>query len=143
MKDSAAMAASDPTVVRQAIEAANARFLDAMKSGDTVAMTANYADDAVVMPPGAPAARGRSELMHGFGEMVASGSITDMKATTNDVMVAGDLAVETGSYEFTMVPKKGKPVTDKGKYLTVWKRQPDGNWKIVRDIDNSDMPPKT
>lgn len=29
---------------------------------------------------------------------------------------------------------------DTGKYLTVWKKQPDGNWKIVRDIFNSDKP---
>ncbi len=81
-----------------------------------------------------------SEVMHGFVEMMAAGTITDMKATTNDLMVAGDLAVETGSYQLTMVPKKGKPTPEKGKYLTVWKRQPDGTWKIVRDIDNTDTP---
>ena len=29
-----------------------------------------------------------------------------------------------------------------GKYLTVWKHQPDGSWKIIRDINNSDQPSK-
>jgi len=31
-------------------------------------------------------------------------------------------------------------VTDKGNYLTVWKKQSDGNWKVVTDMDNSELP---
>jgi len=30
---------------------------------------------------------------------------------------------------------------DKGKYLTVWQRQGDGSWKVVRDINNADTQP--
>ena len=37
-------------------------------------------------------------------------------------------------------PKTKKPVTDKGKYVTVYKKQADGSWKAVADILNSDMP---
>ena len=37
-------------------------------------------------------------------------------------------------------PKAKKPVTDKGKYVTVYKKQADGSWKAVADIMNSDMP---
>jgi ketosteroid isomerase-like protein len=35
---------------------------------------------------------------------------------------------------------KGKPVNDKGKYVTVYGKQPDGKWKVVVDIFNSDLP---
>jgi len=38
----------------------------------------------------------------------------------------------------TVTPKGGKLTHDKGKYLTVWKKQADGSWKIYRDINNSD-----
>ena len=34
---------------------------------------------------------------------------------------------------------KGNAVSDKGKYLTVYKKQPDGNWKVIADIGNSDL----
>jgi ketosteroid isomerase-like protein len=37
-------------------------------------------------------------------------------------------------------PKDKKPITDHGKYLTVFKKQPDGSWKMVADMINSDLP---
>jgi len=45
-------------------------------------------------------------------------------------------------------PKNPKSITtDKGKYLTVFRKQPDGSWKAVADMINSDLPlaqaPKT
>jgi ketosteroid isomerase-like protein len=35
----------------------------------------------------------------------------------------------------------GKPVSDTGKYVTVWKTDGEGKWRVVRDIFNSDLPP--
>jgi len=34
-----------------------------------------------------------------------------------------------------------QPVVDNGKYLTVWKKQADGSWKVLFDMFNTDMPP--
>jgi ketosteroid isomerase-like protein len=45
-----------------------------------------------------------------------------------------------GTYQGTMNDAKGKPITDRGKYVTVWKKQADGNWKVVVDIFNSNLP---
>jgi ketosteroid isomerase-like protein len=45
-----------------------------------------------------------------------------------------------GTYQQTLNDAKGKPVTDRGKYLTVWKKQPDGKWKAVADMGISDLP---
>jgi uncharacterized protein (TIGR02246 family) len=134
--------ATDAGAVRRAIDEANARFVAAMKRGDTTAMAANYSDDAVIMMPNEAAWHGRDAVRKGFGRFLSQMPVKDMKANTEDVMVSGDLAVETGSYEMTAQPKGGKEVTDKGKYITVWKRQPDGSWRIVRDINNSDLSPK-
>jgi len=137
----AAEAANDPAVVRQSIEAANAKFTDAMSKGDTATMFANYADDATMMMAGAPAWNGRAAIATGLSGMMSQYAVTNPKFTTWDVMVSGDVAVETGAYEMTMQEKGKKAINDKGKYLTVWKRQADGSWKIVRDIANTDLPP--
>lgn len=135
---------NDPGAVQQQIEEANARFKDAIVKGDTATMLANYTDDAVVMNPGEPIARGREGLARVFSGMLTQFTLKDATVHTEDVMVSGDLAVETGTFEWTLVPKtaQGKEMTTKGKYLTVWKQQADGSWKIVRDINNADEPPK-
>ena len=128
--------------VKAAIEAANGRFLDAFKRGDKTGLIANYADDAIVMMPNEEAWRGRDGVDKGFSGFLSQMSFKDGATTTADVMVAGDLAVETGTFAWTLQPKSGPEVKDKGKYLTVWKRQADGGWKIVRDINNTDLPAK-
>jgi len=141
--DSAATAAPpvvDVAAIRQAIEQANAKFIDAMIRGDSAGMVANYADDAVVMDPGAPASRGRGEIGARFAKKLQSAKVSDEKATTASVDVAGDYAIEAGTFDVTATPKGGKPTHSTGKYLTVWKKQADGSWKIYRDINNSDGP---
>ena len=67
---------------------------------------------------------------------------TAFKVQTQDLIVSGEYAIETGTYDISsQVPKATKPMRDVGKYLVVWRKQPDGTYKIIRDIANSDLPP--
>jgi uncharacterized protein (TIGR02246 family) len=136
-----APAAEDPAMVRSTIDAANAKAVAGMMANDATAASVNYADDAVMMMNGMPAMRGKPAIEAGMKGMMESMSITAAKFTTDEVMVAGDMAIETGTYTMTMQPKGGKAMDDKGKYMTIWKKQADGSWKIVRDINNTDMAP--
>jgi uncharacterized protein (TIGR02246 family) len=139
---SSGSASPDTAKVKAAIEAANAKLVEAFKKGDKTGLMANYAADAVVMMPNEEAWRGREGMDKGFSGFLGQFTFKEGAATTTDVMVAGDLAIETGTYAWTMQPKAGgAEIKDKGKYLTVWKRQSDGTWKIVRDINNTDLPP--
>ena len=70
--------------------------------------------------------------------MLAMAAITDFTVNTSDVMLAGDLAIETGTAAMTTKMKDGPEEKNQLKYLTVWKRQADGGWKIIRDIDSPD-----
>jgi ketosteroid isomerase-like protein len=36
--------------------------------------------------------------------------------------------------------RTGTPVTERGKYVAIWKKQPDGRWKAAVDTFNSDLP---
>ena len=49
------------------------------------------------------------------------------------------MAYLQGTYTMTD-PKTKKPMADKGKYLTVFTKQPDGSWKAIADAFNSDPP---
>lgn len=134
---------TDAGAVRQALEAVNARFDSAALKGDTAALASFYADSAILMFANAPAARGHEAVAKGFAALAASMKLTTFKLTTQDVIVSGDYAVETGAYELGGTPAKaGKPVHDVGKYLVLWKKQSDGSYKILRDISNSDLPAK-
>jgi uncharacterized protein (TIGR02246 family) len=137
-------AASDQALsgasAREAIEAANARFVDALLRGDVAGMSANYADGAVIMMPGDAAWTGRTTIEGKFRELLDGTTFTAARFATEDVLVGGDLAVERGAGTWTYTPKGGKPVTDRLKYLAVWRRQPDGSLRIIRDINNSDGP---
>jgi len=77
-----------------------------------------------------------------FAAMLVAMKPTAMKFQTQDLIVSGDYAIETGSYEVTSKPPQAaKPAHDVGKYLVVWKKQSDGSYKLFRDIGNSDLPP--
>jgi uncharacterized protein (TIGR02246 family) len=136
----AATSTADVGAVREAIEATNARIVDAFKRGDPTAIAANFTDDAVIMHSNEPMWRGRAAFTKGIAGFLSQMSVKDFVVKVEDVMVGGDLAVETGTYEMTAQLKSGQEMKDKGKYVAAWKRQPDGSWKMVRDISNTDLP---
>jgi len=137
---SAAGTLAEPTLTeaRAAIDATNQKAVAAMLAGDAVTASAHYADDAVVMMPGMTRMNGHAEIEAGFKGMMESMKVNAAQFTTNDVTLGGDLAVETGTFSMTTTMKNAKPTTEQGEYLTVWKRQTDGSWKIIRDINNAD-----
>ena len=132
--------AADPAAAaRAAIEATNAKMSAALVKGDSASAAALYASDAVDMLPGAPMMVGSAAIQAGFAAFVKDVNVKVFAPKTLGVFMAGDYAVEHGTFDMTLQPKAGgAAVTDKGKYLTVWKKQADGGWKVVRDINNSD-----
>jgi hypothetical protein len=44
-----------------------------------------------------------------------------------------------GTYQLNTKDAQGKPVSDTGKFVEVWKKQADNKWKVVADIFNSDL----
>jgi len=59
-----------------------------------------------------------------------------------EMAAAGDLGYTYGTYVFKDKDQDGKLITAYGKYATVWKKQPDGSWKVVMDMGNSAPAPK-
>jgi uncharacterized protein (TIGR02246 family) len=133
----------DPAAVRQAIETANATTVAAMVAGDVPGATANYAEDGVFLMPGMPVLKGRAAITEMFTGMAQQMKISDASMRTEEVIVAGDYAIERGSYRWTLTPTGAPAMPDSGKYMTVWQKQADGGWKIIRDMNNTDIAPKS
>jgi uncharacterized protein (TIGR02246 family) len=137
-----APAPDEATSARAAIDSMYAGFLAALERGDAATAASIYAEDAVLMSTNDKAWRGRDAVQKGLAGMLSQLSFKEPKFTTEDVMLRGDLAVETGAYSWTLQPKSGKATKDEGKYLTVWQRDSAGTWKIIRDISNTNLPAK-
>lgn len=131
--------AMDLPQVRQALEAANAKFVEAFNGGDAAAVVALYADDATLLPPNSELIRGRQGLQDFWSAAMKAG-FKDVALTTVEVGGSGDTAYEIGQYSLTVQPEGQTPKPDSGKYLVVWKRQTDGSWKLQVDIWNSNLP---
>lgn len=100
-----------------------------------------YSDDALVLPPNMPAIQGKQKARAMWqGMFSVPGFGGGWKVSKVEVARSGELGYVTGSYELSETDETGKPVTDKGKYLEVWKKQADGSWKCVIDMFNSDLP---
>ena len=135
-------APNDAATVQKAIDASEAKWSAALMKGDTAALMSVYAEDAITMAPNAKRATGRAAVSQMYAETMKEVKFPAVSIKSDDVIVSGDYAIETGTYRMTMQPKAGKSMDDVGKFITIWKKQPDGQWKMIRDIFNTDLPPK-
>jgi ketosteroid isomerase-like protein len=117
------------------VEALDSAFTAAMNHHDTAAAAAQYADDAVVMPPGMPRAVGHDAIAKLFASL--GDSTVQMQLVGDEVHGTGDVAFRTGTYTVSTQSN----VVEQGRYLTVFQRQHNGSWKITHDMWNSEAPP--
>jgi len=54
-----------------------------------------------------------------------------------EMAASGDLGYTYGTYVYTAKNKEGKLVANYGKYTSIWRKQKDGQWKVVVDMGNS------
>jgi ketosteroid isomerase-like protein len=101
-----------------------------------------WAPDASVYPQGMPIATGSGAIRKTITEIFSMPGYSVRWVPTNaDVSASGDLGYTSGTYEMTVNDAAGTPMTEKGKYVTVWKKQRDGKWKVMEDIFNADETP--
>lgn len=127
----------------QALKDNEAQWNKDYQTKDLEKITAHYADDAVLIAPGAPPSIGKQAIHSALKEMVADNALSlSFQAERVDVAKSGDVAYTQGSYTLTLTdPATKKPINDKGSYVTVYKKQADGSWKAVSDIASSATPP--
>jgi uncharacterized protein (TIGR02246 family) len=127
----------------QALKDNEAQWNKDYQAKDLDKIMAHYADDAVLIAPGTQPSIGKEAIHSALKEMVADNALSlSFQADRVDVSKSGDVGYTQGSYTLTVTdPAAKKPISDKGSYVTVYKKQPDGSWKAVSDIASSATPP--
>lgn len=121
--------------VREAINAANHRFIERFNAGDIAAAAEGvYTRDARVLPPGTPLVRGRENIKAFWQSAAASLGLKRVELSTVELEGHAGGAHEIGRAELTIGPAEEQAV---GKYVVVWKEE-DGEWKWDVDIWNMD-----
>ena len=133
-------AAAKPVSAADAIRQLDEDFMKAANAKEAGALVkAFYAQDAVLLPTNRPIVEGRSNIQAFLQGLIDSG-FTGIKLETTRTASAGDLAYGRGRYTLSLTPPGGAPVQHAGKYVVVYRRQPNGSWRAVADIFNSDQP---
>jgi ketosteroid isomerase-like protein len=133
-----------PSGVERLLRDLDAQWAKAAAAKDVEQTIGYYSDDAIVLPPNATGAATKESIRNVWKDMFASPSLViSWQPTRVQVGKSGEMAWVRGRYELTMNDAGGKPIDDRGKYLEVWEKQTDGNWKCAAEMWNSDLAAST
>jgi ketosteroid isomerase-like protein len=123
-----------------AVRAASAEWAKVAAAKDLDKTLSYYAEDASMFPPNAAVVTGSEARRKAWTQLFSPAELAfSNKATKVEVAKSGDLAYEIGTFEEAFKDASGKPVNVVGKYVVVWKKQGDGQWKAIVDIFNTDQ----
>jgi uncharacterized protein (TIGR02246 family) len=133
----ASSGATDTESVKTEVEEIFVRYADAANAEDTDTWITLWDEDGIQMPPGAPAIVGRDAVYQRVRKTHQAMDIKGFAIELEEAESAGPWAYARGIYSMSMTPKAGGDTMQvNGKYLTIFRRQSDGSWKIYRDCFN-------
>lgn len=128
------------TRARAEIDSLGRQWEEAANRGEVERIMEIYAPDAVILPPGGPVIEGSETIRELFRQEFERFD-TKLAFTTQEIEVDGDMAFRRGRYVWRGTPRlSGQTVETTNKFLEVWRRQPDGSWKISVDMWNPGEP---
>ena len=115
-----------------AVLAAIDRYAQAGRTNDLAAMTGAWTDDAVYVNAGTPTIRGRTAVDSVIRNFHTTMSVTALDVDIDELSVSGDAAYAMGTFRETLRGANGDTLSMAGRFLHIWRRQPDGTWKLAR-----------
>jgi ketosteroid isomerase-like protein len=125
----------------KAIKELESNWVKTAATKDVDAFVTYYADDASVLMPNAPLFTGKAPIKEALKPLMTDPNFSlSFIPTKVEVSKSGDLAYTQGPYKMSFSDMRGNRFEDEGKYLTVWRKLPDGSWKAVEDTLMTDLP---
>jgi uncharacterized protein (TIGR02246 family) len=121
--------------IRQAIDQGNAQYIKFFAHKDAAGLASLYDEDAAKLEAKGTVVRGRPAIKADFESFIKEAGPVTVTIETVEVWVVDDRAVETGKWTYAFTPIGKEKTTLGGRYVAVWKKQKDGGWKIITDMD--------
>jgi uncharacterized protein (TIGR02246 family) len=138
----ATMGGSNQDAFHAVVEDTWEKYSAAINAGDADAWITLWDENGVQMPPDTPWRIGK-QAIDAANRPGFSDPIEDFIIYLDETVAAGGYGYARGTYSFVIPASADSPrLQFEGKYLTIYKRQPDGSWKIYRDCFNFNGPPK-
>jgi ketosteroid isomerase-like protein len=115
------------TADEQAVAAADTAFSAASREKHGHAW-ADFADDSASTQVG----HGKAEIGAAYDKIYARPGVS-LSWHPTFVKIVGDVGITSGPYELHQADAQGQDRRSTGKYVTVWQRQADGEWRFVWD----------
>ena len=132
------IAACAPSADVQALNQVREQEVTAFNAGEPDGLVAVMTDDCLVMPPGEPLVSGH-EAVRSWHAALSEQFQINARYTDSEIEVVGDWAIERYAGVLTLTPKAGGDAVEQVmKGIHIYRRQPDGGWRIAQDIWNSD-----
>lgn len=125
------LSSSDVAAIRSAEKA----LADAFGASDPTAWVDFYTEDAIFVGHGMPALEGRNALLSAAPSVV----ISSMEIVADSVLGAGDFAATQGRANWVRGPRGSDAPQVRRRFLMVWRRDPDGRWRVARELLNEDV----
>lgn len=124
---------ADSAAAAAAIAASAAAFSRALEVGDAAAMADQYVSDATLIPPNGRLVSGHDAILAFWTPRNPEFRTLDHSLATDRLVVAGDVAIEVGTWRQRGQLRDEPPTEAAGRYLVVWRRLSDGGWKMQFD----------
>jgi len=120
----------DVEAARASLDAFLAEWVEAMHAEDAEALATMFTDDAVMLPPNRPPIVGnaaiRQDIQEYFDKFTPKGT-----EEYTAYHVSCDFMIALGSWQYEDNPKAGgEAINSSGYMMDIFKRQPDGSWKL-------------
>lgn len=118
------------------LDVATTVWMEAFNDHDAITIAGLSSEDGALLPPHGRAIIGRAAI-YDYWKTLLADSTTTVELVNVETVVEGDMGYKAGRFELVDA-ESGAPV-DRGKYMQIWKRTPQGYWELHRDMWNSSL----
>lgn len=127
-----------PTLAQDlaAITEFNRQYLKAINDEDIATLSSLTTEDHIMIASGRPPLVGKAANDESNGRVFKQFDIVETW-TPVETVVDGNLAFQRGTFTVEATPRAGGNTTKtSGNFLRIYRRQPNGDWRMTRDMFN-------